>query len=119
MGHNRRSKGVLIYFLVFLVLMSLASLLFGSVGAAEETPNYNTIIGYFYDDQVTSYSLDFGTGELELQLKDQKETLTYKVPNLSVFISDTHEYVKEKNLEAPGSVVQNYIPPADQPWWLT
>ena len=119
MGHNRRSKGVLIYFLVFLVLMSLASLLFGSVGAAEETPNYNTIIGYFYDDQVTSYSLDFGTGELELQLKDQKETLTYKVPNLSVFISDTHEYVKEKNLEAPGSVVQNYIPPAEQPWWLT
>ncbi|MBP1559365.1 MAG: ATP-dependent zinc metalloprotease FtsH, partial [Oscillospiraceae bacterium] len=99
--------------------MSLASLLFGSVGAAEETPNYNTIIGYFYDDQVTSYSLDFGTGELELQLKDQKETLTYKVPNLSVFISDTHEYVKEKNLEAPGSVVQNYIPPAEQPWWLT
>ena len=119
MGHNRRSKGVLIYFLVFLVLMSLASLLFGSVGAAEETPNYNTIIGYFYDDQVTSYSLDFGTGELELQLKDQKEPLTYKVPNLSVFISDTHEYVKEKNLEAPGSVVQNYIPPAEQPWWLT
>ena len=32
MGHNRRSKGVLIYFLVFLVLMSLASLLFGMLG---------------------------------------------------------------------------------------
>jgi len=119
LGHNRRSRGVLIYFLVFLVLMSLASMLFGGIGAAEETPDYNTIIGYFYDDQVTSYSLDFGTGELELQLKDQKETLVYKVPNLSVFISDTHEYVKEKNLEAPGSVVQNYIPPAEQPWWLT
>jgi len=116
---RKRSKGLIIYFFIFVVLLSVASVLFAGAGSGDETPDYNTVIGYFYDDQVTKYSLDFGTGELELHLKNQEEPLTYKVPNLSVFISDTHEYVKEKNLEAPGSVVQDYIPPAEQPWWMT
>ncbi len=118
MGH-KRSRGILIYFCIFVVLLSAASMLFAGGSAADETPDYNTIIGYFYDDQVAEYSLDFGTGELVLKLKDQQDTITYKVPNLSVFINDTHEYVKEKNLQTPGSITQDYIAPAEQPWWLS
>ena len=89
----KRSKGILIYFCVFLLLMSLASALFMNSAEEDNTPDYNTVIGYFYDDRVTEYTLDFGTGELSLKLKDQTAPVNYKVPNISVFINDTHEYV--------------------------
>ncbi len=114
----KKSRGILIYFAVFLVLMSIASLVFNQT-PQEERPAYNTIIDYFYDDKVSEYTLDYGTGMLTLTLKDSEEPITYKVPNLTVFINDTHEYVKEKNAENPGTIVQNYDEPEEQPWWFS
>ena len=60
-----------------------------SMNTAQPKVEYRTIIDYFKNEQVAEYELDFGTGELTMQLNDEKKTtITYSVPNLSLFLQD-------------------------------
>ncbi len=113
----KKSRGFLIYLLVFVALMLSATVLFNNA-TTDTTLNYNQVIQYFYDDKVEVVDLNFGTGEVVLTLKGEEKPIIYKVPNIGLFIGDTHEYIKEKNLESPGSIVQKYAPPPEQPWWM-
>ena len=73
-----------------------------SMNTAQPKVEYRTIIDYFKNEQVAEYELDFGTGELTMQLNDEKKTtITYSVPNLSLFLQDTHALVDEYNAEHP------------------
>ncbi len=49
-----------------------------SLNTAQPKVEYRTIIDYFKNEQVAEYELDFGTGELTMQLNDEKKTtITY------------------------------------------
>ena len=115
----KKSRGFLIYLVVFVALMISATMLFDQA-TTDTTLNYNQVLQYFYEDKVKEYSLDFGTGELVMTLRDESQKpVIYRVPYVPLFIEDTHEMVIERNLENPGSVVQNYIRPQEQPWWIS
>ena len=115
----KKSRGFLIYLVVFVALMISATMLFDRA-TTDTTLDYNQVLEYFYEDKVKEYSLDFGTGELVLTLRDESQKpVIYKVPYVLLFLEDTHELVKERNQENPGSVVQNYIRPQEQPWWIS
>ena len=115
----KKSRGFLIYLVVFVALMISATMLFDRA-TTDTTLDYNQVLQYFYEDKVKEYSLDFGTGELVLTLRDESQKpVIYKVPYVLLFLEDTHELVKERNQESPGSVVQNYIRPQEQPWWIS
>lgn len=43
-----------------------------SMNTAQPKVEYRTIIDYFKNEQVAEYELDFGTGELTMQLNDEK-----------------------------------------------
>ncbi len=115
----KKSRGFLIYLVVFVALMMSATMLFNEA-TTDASLNYNQVIQYFYDDEVKEYSLDFGTGELVLTLRDEtQKPVIYKVPNVGLFVQDTHDLVLQKNLETPDSIAQKYIRPQEQPWWMT
>ena len=118
MGGNSK-KSLFIYLAIIVVLMIVATQVY-SVSNTPETTPYNEILSYFQNDQVKEYTLDYGTGELTIKLRDNNKEIYYMVPNLTVFYNDTHEMVKEYNETHPDSpIVQNYIAPKATPWWVT
>ena len=118
MGGNSK-KSLFIYLAIIVVLMFVATQVY-SVSNTPETTPYNEILSYFQNDQVKEYTLDYGTGELTIKLRDNNKEIYYMVPNLTVFYNDTHEMVKEYNETHPDSpIVQNYIAPKATPWWVT
>ena len=91
-----------------------------SMNSAQPKVEYRTIVDYFRNRQVTEYELDFGTGELTMKLNDEKKsTVTYTVPNLSLFLQDTHELVEQYNAEHPDAPIKQYYDAAEPiPWWV-
>jgi len=117
-------KRILIYGLVCIGILLLISSMVNSLGTGEEN-TYSQILGYFQNDQVASYTLDFGTGELDITLKDESaDTITYKVASITIFLEDTAQYRQdavEYNATTEGAknpISFDYIPATETPWWV-
>ena len=106
--------------LVLIALFFYMAVRIFSLNTAQPKVEYRTIIDYFKNEQVAEYELDFGTGELTLLLNDEKKTtITYDVPNLSLFLQDTHELVEQYNAEHPDAPIKQYYDAAEaMPWWI-
>ena len=106
--------------LVLIALFGYMAVQIFSLNSAAPKSEYRTIIDYFRNEQVAEYELDFGTGELTILLNDEKKTtITYDVPNLSLFLQDTHELVNEYNEKHPDAPIKQYYDAAEaMPWWL-
>lgn len=106
--------------LVLIALFFYMAVRLFSMNSAQPKVEYRTIVDYFRNQQVTEYELDFGTGELTMKLNDEKKsTVTYAVPNLSLFLQDTHELVEQYNAEHPDAPIKQYYDAADPiPWWV-
>ena len=95
--------------LVLIALFFYMAVRLFSMNSAQPKVEYRTIVDYFRNQQVTEYELDFGTGELTMKLNDEKKsTVTYTVPNLSLFLQDTHELVEQYNAEHPDAPIKQY-----------
>ena len=106
--------------LVLIALFFYMAVRLFSMNSAQPKVEYRTIVDYFRNQQVTEYELDFGTGELTMKLNDEKKsTVTYTVPNLSLFLQDTHELVEQYNAEHPDTPIKQYYDAAEPiPWWV-
>ena len=106
--------------LVLIALFFYMAVRLFSMNSAQPKVEYRTIVDYFRNQQVTEYELDFGTGELTMKLNDEKKsTVTYAVPNLSLFLQDTHELVEQHNAEHPDAPIKQYYDAAEPiPWWV-
>ena len=106
--------------LVLIALFFYMAVRLFSMNSAQSKVEYRTIVDYFRNQQVTEYELDFGTGELTMKLNDEKKsTVTYAVPNLSLFLQDTHELVEQYNAEHPDAPIKQYYDAAEPiPWWV-
>lgn len=61
---------------------------------------YYQIVQYFDKDQISEFSLNLTSGTLKYKLKGDDTKWQYKVPNVSVFIDDVNETVREHNKNA-------------------
>ncbi len=61
---------------------------------------YYQIIQYFDKDQVSEFTLNLTSGTLKYKLKGDDTKWQYKVPNVSVFVDDVNETVREHNKNA-------------------
>ena len=106
--------------LVLIALFFYMAVRLFSMNSAQPKVEYRTIVDYFRNQQVAEYELDFGTGELTMKLNDEKKsTVTYAVPNLSLFLQDTHELVEQYNAEHPDAPIKQYYDAAEPiPWWV-
>ncbi len=118
MENKYRWKSLLLPAAVVLVFLFLIYSLLG--GNSRPSIAYSEIIGYFEDQKVTGYSLDFGTGQLQMTLSDPAgAVVTYEVPSIELFINETAPYVEEYNDAHPGAeLVRNWIPPSEANSWI-
>lgn len=121
MNQNNKFKGVFIYLAVIVLLViGMVKMLQMSATPGEHT-TYSKVISEFDNYNVSGYTLDLGSGELQYTLKsDNTKKYKYSVPNVSLFLQDTQGYRKAYNEKNPDSqLVEDFYPVSDNSFLLS
>lgn len=115
----KKSRGFVAYLLVAAVLIFLAAYTLPRLNTKKAEFTYSEIMAHFDNLEVTQYTLDLGTGELELTLEDETE-ISYTVPNVQIFKEETEGYRLAYNEAHPDKPLdQDYYKITDNSWILT
>ena len=118
---KKSNKGIIIYAVVMISALALAVLLLRQASKPQPEHTYSDIMQYFDNYQVSEMTFDLGTGELVIVVDENKETITYTVPNVSVFLNEIQmgeeNYRKEYNERHPGAPLKmEYFKIQDTSW---
>jgi len=91
-------------------------------GGQAANHRYHEVVSWFQQSRVEMFSLDLGTGVLEITHKDGEELeapIRYRVPNIAMFVSDTSPYVLAHNEANPDNLIDgDYIRAQEMPAWV-
>lgn len=121
MNQNNKFKGVFIYLAVIVLLViGMVTMLQMSATPGEHT-TYSKVISEFDNYNVSGYTLDLGSGELQYTLKSgNTKKYKYSVPNVSLFLQDTQGYRKAYNEKNPDNqLVEDFYPVSDNSFLLS
>ncbi len=121
MESKKTIRNLLIYLGIPIILIIIIAMIF-ALQPKEEYPT-SDIIYMFKNQEVTEYSLDFGTGELNMKLtkpyKGRTEIKT-TVASVGLFIDSVDDYVTKYNEDHPDAPMQyNWKQATDNSWWLS
>ncbi|GMB10985.1 MAG: ATP-dependent zinc metalloprotease FtsH [Candidatus Improbicoccus devescovinae] len=120
MNNNNNKKRIprnMIIFLGIPILIILISTLFNSL-MPKDTTKYSQIINRFRQMEVVEYSMNLGSGDLKILLKDKQE-IKYTVPSVQLFYDDIKIYVDEYNKKNPDNpMVYNLTKAAETSWFV-
>ena len=119
MDNRDKMKRLLIYLGIPIALFLVIGMLFSS-RPTEKSYVYSDIVSYFEDQQVTAFSINMGTGEMRLQLDDEKKSIiNYTAPNSAYLLQEIQPYVDEYNADHPGNArMKRDIQRAPETSWL-
>ena len=115
---------------LFLVLASLLEL----NGTKKDEKVYSDYIQYFVDGQVEEFTLDLGNGKMQITLREEyrtdlnedgkindKDVVSYTVPNVSHFVSVLDPILEEVNTDdnADNNIKYDYKPIKDTSWLIS
>ena len=113
--NKKMLRNMLFYIGIPILIIIFIITLFGP--RSQKTEAYSDIIKYFKDQQVTEYSMNLGTGEMKLKLKDNQE-IDYTAPNVLWLREDIKQFVDEYNNNNPDAQMkQNLIRASENSWW--
>ena len=118
---GKKNRGIIIYVLILLAIISIMIMLVRESATAVEERPYSEVMAYFDNYEVSAYTFDLGTGELRIQLEGNEEWITYTVPNVNVFLDEiqygNENYRKEYNAKHPDAPLsQDYFRIRDNTW---
>ena len=114
MDNKKTLKNIGLFIGIPVLLMILLVMLLSK--PAEATHKYSEILYYFEDQKVTTYNLDFGSGDMTITLND-KTQINYVAPNVPQLVKDITPYVEAYNKAHPNNrMVYNWNRPADTSW---
>ena len=134
---NRSSKTVwriLLLIGIPIALFLVMSSLLKSNTSDKDKKVYSDYIQYFVDDQVEQFTLDLGTGKMEMLLRpeyrkdvnkddkiDDKDIIAYTVPNVSHFVSVLDPILDDINSDdnPDNNVRYDYMPIKDTSWLIS
>lgn len=121
MNQNNKFKGVFIYLAVIVLLVIGMVTMLQMSATPGEHMTYSKVISEFDNYNVSGYTLDLGSGELQYTLKsDNTKKYKYSVPNVSLFLQDTQGYRKAYNEKNPDSqLVEDFYPVSDNSFLLS
>lgn len=116
----KKGRGIGTYLVIVLLLIAALVFLLPDLRGSSKTPEYSEVIQHFDNYEVAEYTLDLGSGELEMVLEDGEE-ISYEVPNVSLFLDDTENYRKEYNAKHSDdeTLKQDFFKIRDTSWLLT
>ena len=143
---NKLSVKKLLLYLGLPVLVILCVSLMFSFGSEKKEYKYSDIVGFFREQQVDSFSVNVGTGMIEMMVKDEAlvdkqaseskspaagllgggdkqddDGLTkvkYKLASVDLFYMDVNEYILEYNKSHDKPLEYDYIPATNNSFLL-
>ena len=110
-------RNMLFYIGIPILIIIFILTLFSSRTPKKEV--YSDIIKYFENQQVKEYSMNLGTGEMKLKLKENQE-VEYTAPNVLWIREDIKPFIEEYNKNNPDAQMkQNLIRASENSWWST
>ncbi len=121
---SKKSKGILVYVLIIIALMGIFVFFLNQSSQTKSEYTYSEVMQYFDNYQVTDYTFDLGTGELEMHVKGVENKIKYTVPNVSLFIdeiqNENENYRQEYNkLNPDAPLVTDYFRIQDNTWMVS
>ena len=114
MDNRKTLKNIALFLGIPILLLILLAMLLNN--RTEKTYDYSQVLYYFEDQKVTSYSIDLGSGEMIIKMKDGTQ-ISYVAPNTSQMLSDISPYVQDYNKAHPDNRMQfNWKRPAETSW---
>lgn len=116
---QKRNWRVLLPYLILPLIFILAISMYSSSQVKSKTEYYE-IVQLFDQGKISNYSLNLSSGALKYQLKDSKEIKEYTVPNVSVFLEDVNDSVREYNKNHPDAPVKYDLERGtSNSWWVS
>ncbi len=118
MNNKKSIRNLLIYLGIPIVLIIIIAWVYSS--RPQETYNTSTIVNLFKNQQVTEYTLDFGTGAMKITYQDENnktQTLNYTAASITTILDAINPYVEEYDKAHPDApMVYNHIQATDNSW---
>ncbi|HAH78618.1 MAG TPA: ATP-dependent zinc metalloprotease FtsH, partial [Ruminococcaceae bacterium] len=116
MDNKKALKNIALFIGIPVLLMILLASVLNT--RSEEPHKYSEIVYYFQDQQVTQYTLDLGSGDMTLTLKNGTR-VSYVAPNVAYLREDIKPYVDEYNKAHPEARMTVDMKPPAQTSWLS
>ena len=118
-GNQKKIRNLLLYIGIPVVVLFIIIFLFNNRTPQTAAYKYSDIIGYFQDQEVASYTLNLGTGEMVIHLEDGK-TVGYVLPSVDLFYMDVRNSINQYNEEHPDArMEQDIIRPVETSWFIS
>ncbi len=123
----KKGNGLLIYVIIVVVIISATALWLRQSMQPQSEYTYSQIMEYFDNYEVSEYTFDLGTGELEMTVNENGEAkeITYTVPNVNIFINEIQESTNGDNyreaynkLHPDAPLSQEYYRIQDNSWLI-
>jgi len=116
LDNKKALKNIALFIGIPVLLMILLASVLNT--RSEEPHKYSEIVYYFQDQQVTQYTLDLGSGDMTLTLKNGTR-VSYVAPNVAYLREDIKPYVDEYNKAHPEARMTVDMKPPAQTSWLS
>ena len=91
MNNNKKSfKSLLLYIGIPIIIILIIAAVWNS--GPKDNHKYSDIVGFFRDEKVSSYTINLGTGEMQISLKDSGEVINYTAPSVGLMYEDSKDY---------------------------
>lgn len=117
MDNKKTLKNLALWLGVPIVLIVFLAMILNN--RPQKSYDYSDILYDFQDQKVTEYSLDLGSGEMIINLKDGTK-ISYVAPNAGLLLDDIKPYVEQYNKDHTGTgrmVIKLYRP--TETTWLS
>ena len=118
MDNKKTIRNLLIYLGIPIVLIIIIAVIFSS--QRTEQPTTSEIVYYFKDKKVKEYTVDFGTGAIELKLNDDKGTVVKATAaSITTFLDQINPYVDQYNEKHPDEPMKyDHIRASENSWLI-
>ena len=118
MDNKKTIRNLLIYLGIPIVLIIIIAVIFSS--QRTEQPTTSEIVYYFKDMKVKEYTVDFGTGAIELKLNDDKGTVVKATAaSITTFLDQINPYVDQYNEKHPDQPMKyDHIRASENSWLI-
>ena len=114
MNNKKTLRNLLLYLGIPIVIIIVIASIYGTRRTSSQ--KYSEIINQFEQMNVQEYSMDLGSGEMVIHLKDG-QTISYIAPDVGLLYEDIKPYVEEYNQQNPDNkMVVDLQRPAQTSW---
>ncbi len=114
---KKRIGSIVLLLVVVAALLFMSTMFMRMLAPAEKSYTYSEIVYLFEDQKVEKFSMDVGSGEMNLKLAGENKTITYRVAAPGYFLEQVLPMIDEYNEAHPDSRLDyNLIPATDNSW---